>query len=213
MAKKKFWKVEYSITLLTLFALIMLFMPVSIQNKTQALFISRWNERFNRIDYMFSVINTHISDDIIKSFSEAKTSAEKEQILLALVKPYLRINTDWKPPKRYKIRYMNNAKVYKGQMYYFDDFYFAEKNLIVGIKDLNNTGINKPLFIMMFDINGMLPPNKWGKDVFGINIYDGGKIEPFGSNMSMDELRRDCSSEGTGIGCSYYYKIGGGFDG
>ena len=125
MAKKKFWKVEYSITLLTLFALIMLFMPVSIQNKTQALFISRWNERFNRIDYMFSVINTHISDDIIKSFSEAKTSAEKEQILLALVKPYLRINTDWKPPKRYKIRYMNNAKVYKGQMYYFDDFYFV----------------------------------------------------------------------------------------
>ena len=66
--------------------------------------------------------------------------------------------------------------------------------------------------IMMFDMNGILPPNRWGKDIFGINIYDGGKIEPFGFDKDMIELKKDCSDNGTGIDCSYYYKIGGGFD-
>ena len=65
---------------------------------------------------------------------------------------------------------------------------------------------------MMFDINGILPPNRWGKDIYGVNIYDVLKIEPFGFDKSMDELKKDCSEAGTGINCSYYYKIGGGFD-
>ena len=65
---------------------------------------------------------------------------------------------------------------------------------------------------MMFDINGTMLPNRWGNDIFGINIYDGGKIEPFGFDKNMDELKYDCSKLGTGLTCSYYYKIGGDFD-
>lgn len=30
--------------------------------------------------------------------------------------------------------------------------------------------------------------------------------------MEMSELKKDCSESGTGVSCSYYYKIGGGFD-
>ncbi len=212
MAKNKFWQTEYSVTLLVLFAVILLFMPMSIRSKTQAMYISRWNERYNRLDYMFSVINTHISDDIIKSYNEAETSTQKEQILLALIKPYLRIDTEKSPPRHYKPRYMNNTKVYKGQTYYFEEFYFAEKNSIIGIKDVPRINPHDPIFLLMFDINGILPPNRWGKDIFGVNIYEGGKIEPFGSDLSMEKLVQDCSLEGTGISCSYYYKIGGGFD-
>ncbi len=212
MAKNKFWQTEYSVTLLVLFAVILLFMPMSIRSKTQAMYISRWNERYNRLDYMFSVINTHISDDIIKSYNEAETSTQKEQILLALIKPYLRIDTEKSPPRHYKPRYMNNTKIYKGQTYYFEEFYFAEKNSIIGIKDVPRINPHDPIFLLMFDINGILPPNRWGKDIFGVNIYEGGKIEPFGSDLSMEKLVQDCSLEGTGISCSYYYKIGGGFD-
>jgi len=211
MAKKHFWQIEYSVTILAIFAAILLFMPMSIQNTRQALFISKWNEWYNRVDYMFSVMNMHISDEIIKSFDESKTSEDKERIMLALIKPYLRIDMEKRPPKRYKPRYINNTKVFKGQNYYFDEFYFADNNCIVGIKDLNNN--EGPLFMMMFDINGVLPPNRWGKDVFGINIYEGGKIQAFGSHLDIDMLRKDCSPEGTGISCSYYYKIGGGFEG
>ena len=191
---------------------LLLIMPVSIENNRQANFISKWNEKYNRVEYMFSVINAHVSDDIIKSMNKAKTSQEREKLLLAIVRPYLRINTGNYGIRHYKPRYMNGSRIYKGQTYFFDDFYFAENNTIVGIKDIKNEKMTDALFIMMFDMNGILPPNRWGKDIFGVNIYDGGKIEPFGFDLSMEDLRKDCSSSGTGVSCSYYYKIGGGFD-
>lgn len=212
MVKKHYWKLEYSVALFVMIGVILLIMPFSIENTRQANFISKWNETFNRIEYMFSVINAHISDDMIKSFNKADTPDEREKLLLTIVKPYLRINTVNYPIRHYRPRYINGNRIYKGQRYFFDDFYFAENNTIVGIKDIKSDKADDVFFLMMFDINGLLPPNRWGKDIYGVNIYDGGKIEPFGFDKSMDELKKDCSEAGTGINCSYYYKIGGGFD-
>ena len=209
MAKRKYLKPEYSILLFIILGLFMLFFPVSFENTRQAGFISKWNEKFNRVEYMFSVINAHITDDMIVSMKKAKNSQEREALLLALVKPYLRINTEYRP-KRYKPRYINGSKIYKGQNYFFDDFYFAENNTIVGIKNIKTEKADDALFIMMFDMNGIIPPNRWGKDIFGVSIFDGGKIEPFGFDLDMKDLKQDCFE--TGISCSYYYKIGGGFD-
>lgn len=212
MSKKKYWKLEYSIALFVMLGVLLLMMPVSIGNSMQAGFISKWNEKYNRVEYMFKVINAHITDDILKSFNKAKTSEEREQLLLQLIKPYLRVNTEMDAPKKhYRPRYMNGAKVYKGQTYYFDEFYFAENNTIVGIKDIKSDKSDDTLFMMMFDMNGILPPNRWGKDIFGVRILEG-RIEPFGEGMEMSELKKDCSESGTGVSCSYYYKIGGGFD-
>ncbi len=208
--KKRFWKLEYSIALFVMLGVLLLIMPVSIESTRQANFISKWNEKLNRVEYMFTVINAHITDDMLKSMKKAKTPSERENLLLAIIKPYMRIKS--LPIRHYKPRYMNGVRVYKGQRYYFEDFYFAENNTIVGIKDIKNEKSDDVLFIMMFDMNGILPPNRWGKDIFGVNIYDGGKIEPFGFDESMDELKKDCSETGTGVSCSYYYKIGGGFD-
>ena len=212
MVKKHYWKLEYSIALFVMLGVILLIMPFSIENTRQANFISKWNETFNRVEYMFSVMNAHISDDMIKSFNKADTPDEREKLLLTIVKPYLRINTANYPNRHYRPRYINGNRIYKGQRYFFDDFYFAENNTIVGIKDIKSDKADDVFFLMMFDINGLLPPNRWGKDIYGVNIYDGGKIEPFGFDKSMDELKKDCSEAGTGINCSYYYKIGGGFD-
>lgn len=209
MIKKCYWKLEYSIFLFILAGILFLVMPFSIENTRQASFISKWNEKFNRVEYMFSVINAHISDEVLKNGAKSKNASEREQFLLAVIKPYLRINTD-NMPKRYKPRYINGSKVYKGQTYFFEDFYFAENNTIVGIKDIATETEDDALFIMMFDMNGLLPPNRWGKDIFGVSIFDGGRIEPFGYDMDMKALKKDCME--TGVSCSYYYKIGGGFD-
>lgn len=209
MAKKHYLKLEYSVVLFILLGILLLVMPFSLKNTRQARFISKWNEKFNRVEYMFSVINAHITDDIIRSINKAKSPDEREAILLALVKPYLRVNTEIHP-KHYKPKYINGSKVYKGQTYFFDDFYFAENKSIVGIKDIKSKNKEDALFLMMFDINGILPPNRWGKDIYGVNIYENGKIEPFGFDMDMRELKQDCQK--TGISCSYYYKIGGGFE-
>ena len=107
---------------------------------------------------------------------------------------------------------MNNSRIGKNQYYYFDDFYYAENNTIIGIKDLEQQNADDPMFMLMFDLNGLLPPNRWGKDIFGINIYGEGHIEPFGKQFDMADLKLDCSEKGFGINCSYYYIIGGGFD-
>lgn len=212
MAKKRYWRLEYSVALFVMIGILLLIMPVSIENSMQANFISKWNEKYNRVDYMVSVINAHITDDMIKSMKRAKTSQEREELLITLVKPYLRLNTENTPTRHYRPRYMNGNRVQKNQRYYFNEFYFAENNSIVGIKDIRTQRESDALFLMMFDINGLLPPNRWGKDIFGVNIFDGGRIEPFGYDMSMPDLKKDCSDSGTGVSCSYYYKIGGSFD-
>lgn len=209
MAKKRYLKLEHSIFLFVLFGILLLVMPTSFENTRQAGFISKWNEKFNRVEYMFSVINAHVTDDILRSMNKAKTPDERESLLLALVKPYLRIDTNNRP-KRYKPKYINGSKVYKGQAYFFDDFYFAENNTIVGIKDIKTETADDALFIMMFDVNGILPPNRWGKDIYGISIYGDRSIKPFGFDLDMKALKKDCFE--TGVSCSYYYKIGGGFE-
>jgi hypothetical protein len=210
---RKYWKVEHTIVLFVIIGIALLLMPFSLTNTRQANFISKWNERYNKADYMFQVIRAHITNDIIKSFENAKDSDERTKLILQLIKPYMRVNTEKSVPRQYRPKYMNKAQPFKGQLYYFDEFYFTENNGIGGIKDIvTSISDNNPDFMLMFDINGLLPPNRWGKDIFGVNIYHDDKIEPLGYGMSMDELKKDCSNTGTGVSCSYYYKIGGGFE-
>lgn len=211
MARKKYIRFEYLLVIFVLFTVILFLIPFSTGGTRQATYISKWNEIFNKVEYMFSVMNAHVDDDMLKSLKNAQTTKEKENILLALVKPYLRIDTDNVPSKRYITKYKNGTKVLKNDIYYFDEFYYAKNKTIVGIKNIKTPKDNDPLFVMMFDVNGKLLPNKWGVDIFGINIYDKGRIEPFGYDKSLEELQKDCSDTGTGISCSYYYKIGGEF--
>lgn len=210
--KNKFpWKLEYSFVLFIVLGIIIFLIPLSVDNSRQVNIIARWNEKINRVEYMFSVINAHITDEILFGFNKTKTSKDREIYLYTLIKPYMRLkNCPMK--KHYNVRYLNGARVYKGEKYYFEDLYFAENKTIVGIKDVKTENPDDALFMMMFDMNGFLPPNKWGQDIFGLNIFDGGRIEPFGYNYDMQKLKKDCSKNGTGLSCSYYYKIGGDFE-
>ena len=210
--KAHYPKPEYSIALLFAITITLLLMPFSIENTRQANLISKWNMKINRIEYMFSVMTTQATDDMLKSLKNAQTTKDKEQILLMIVKPYLRVNTVKKPSRHYKPKFLNGSVIPKDNMFYFEDFYFGENNNIVGIKNIHTETLKDPLFIMMFDLNGILLPNKWGKDIFGVYVYDEGVIKPFGYEKALIDLKNDCSVKGTGIGCSYYYTIGGDFD-
>ena len=174
MAKKRYLKLEYSIFICVVVAILLLIVPFSFENSRQAGFISKWNEKFNKIKYMFSVINAHVNDDMLTSMKKAKTSQEREKLLIELVKPYLRVNTVNKP-KGYRPKYLNGSKISKKNAFgfedafYFEDVYFAGKNSsIVGIKNIKTVKPEDPLFLMMIDVNGIMPPNRWGKDIFGI---------------------------------------------
>ncbi len=210
MARKKHLKLEYTVTIIIIIAIIILIFPFDFTSSAQANFITRWTDKYSRLEYMFSVINAHESEELLSSLKRAKDSAARERILINLIQPYFRIHKE-KLPKRYSVKFLNKTKVPKSNLYYFEDIYISENGMIVGIKDFVNTNSEEPMFIMMFDINGILPPNTWGKDIYGVNIYEDG-IEPFGAELPINELKKDCSAFGTGVGCSYYYKIGGGFN-
>lgn len=209
--KKRFWKIEYSITIFVVFGIILLLIPSNFIASKEAIYISKWNETINKMEYIFTAMNAQADADIVKSFKRAKTNEERERLMINLVKPYLRISEQDQLTKKYTPYYMNGKKVEQGDEFYFEKLYFAENNIIVGIKDIKDQDMYHPGFLMMFDMNGIRQPNTWGKDVYGLNIFADGKITPIGTGWDLLELKADCSAEGSGVSCSNYYRIGGEF--
>ncbi len=212
--KKHFWKTEYSITLIVIFAIALLLLPVSwFTVSKQASYISKWNETYNKTDYMFTAMAAQADSEIVKSLKNAQTKEEHEKLMLQLIKPYLRLEEREKLLKHYHVYYMNGQRVRKNDEYYFDSLYVADNGHIVGIKDLVNGTDYEPGLIMMFDINGLRGPNVWGEDIYGVNVYQDGSVKPLGYGWDLNTLKKDCSKEGRGISCSHYYRIGGEFNG
>jgi len=95
------------------------------------------------------------------------------------------------------------------ETYVFNKFFENEHGNIIGFKWINpKCRINEICAVISVDINGFKKPNKWGRDVYGIDLYREG-IEPSGSRKSFNELRKDCSRNGSGVYCSAYFLIGG----
>ncbi len=209
--RKRFWKIEYSITIFVVFAALLLMIPSSVISSKEATYISKWNDTFHKIEYVFNAMAAQADAEIIKSFKKAKNNHERETIMIKLVKPYLRISEDDEITRKYDLYYMNGVKLKPEDEYYFDNVYLSEKSTIIGIKDIIDDDIYHPGFLMMFDMNGIKGPNTWGRDVYGINIFTDGKITPIGAGWDIDDLKKDCSPVGSGVSCSYYYRIGGEF--
>lgn len=209
MKKKRFWKLEYSLTLFVVFIVVLLLIPTSIQSTLQADLITRWNDCFENISFMRDAMDKHEKENMLIKLKQAKNKAEREKIITLIIKPYFRL-AESKYLKHYHPKYLNGNKVKQGDEFYFSELYNGDRNIIVGIKDIKDMSQESAMFMMMFDVNGIIPPNTWGKDIFGVKVYDD-KIIPIGESMSMDELKSDCSLTGTGVSCSYYYHIGGSF--
>ena len=61
--KKYRWKLEYSVTIYILLGIILLLVPLHIENYWQARMITRWNDKYEKISYMFSVINAQKDEE------------------------------------------------------------------------------------------------------------------------------------------------------
>lgn len=202
------WKIEYSLTIFAIFTGILFMIPTSFSSKT-AVYISKWNSEYNQIQYMFSAMSAQSKSDIVKNMKNAGNDILRERYMIQLVKPYLRLGDRLK--KKYIQHYMNGKTVSKKDFYYFDLLYNNQDGLIIGIKDIINRSPDKPVFLMLIDTNGYKKPNTWGIDIFGLNIYRDGNVNPIGYGWDVDDLRRDCSKNGTGLSCSHFYRIGGEF--
>ena len=204
------WHIEYSVTLLIILAVVLLFTPTSIKSTFQANMIAKWKDCFKKLEYAHDAIIKQEKSEILTSFKRAQTPDEREEIFVRIIKPYFRLS-EKKVKRHYKVRYMNGNKIGENDELYVDDYYFTNnRKMIVGIKDIPGKKDNA-MFIMTFDVNGYMPPNKWGKDVFGAKIY-ADKVEAIGRELTIDKQNEDCSIEASGVSCSNYYIIGGGFN-
>ena len=99
---------------------------------------------------------------------------------------------------------------FPGAEYRFTDFKQTYSNAVVAYRlyDYPQTGA---LGVIMYDVNGSLGPNVWGKDVYGYNIYSD-RFEPFCKNEPVAKQKQDCSKSGTGLCCSYSYLVSGSFN-
>lgn len=211
MQKKGFTIIEVIIVFMAILGVTFFILPRVMDNTKQAKLISRWSQKYSELEYIFSVLKAQKDLEVFKEVNLATDNTVREDIVLQIVKPYLRIK-DRIDDKTYSPHYLNNDLVMPDEKYYFDNFYTTENDEIVGIKwFVKDCETKKACGTFSYDVNGLLKPNTWGQDIFGINIYKD-RIEPLGKNLGMDELKENCSTHGSGVYCSYYYLIGGKFD-
>lgn len=191
--KKGFTLVEVSILFVIFLIVAFLVVPLSLDDTMQAKNTSRWRSVQSDFANIFYSINTQ---------KEYEDFDFKEAFKLVLANE---IKADAQP---YKITFMNGT--YPNATYRFDEFKQTQGNSILAVK-LFEKPVNDLYGVFLYDVNGSVGPNVWGKDVFGFNIFSD-RFEPFCKSDSINEQKQDCSKAGTGLCCSNYYLIGGSFD-
>lgn len=211
MQKQGFTIIEVVVVFLIILGFAFFIIPKSMENTKQARMISKWIEKYSDLEYMFSAIKAQDDNKLKEDFAKAQDNDSMNQVLLDVIKPYLRITSKLNSAD-YQQFYMNKNKVNEGDGYYFKNLYLTSSDEIVGLKwDKKNCQNDEVCAVISFDLNGTTPPNSWGYDIFGINVLPN-KIEPIGKNSDANILKSNCSKHGVGVYCSYYYLIGGKFD-
>ena len=191
--KKGFTIVEVSILFVIFIIVTFLVAPLSLDDTKQAKNASRWrNVQADFVNIVYSMSSEENSEEtnLIERFDSIINNEVKENV------------------KPYKILFMNGT--YPSKSYLFKDYKKTYSNAVVAYKFYDEP-VNEALGVLMYDVNGTDSPNVWGKDVFGLKIYNDG-FEPLGKENSLAEQKQDCSRNGTGLYCSNYYLIGGNFE-
>lgn len=173
--------------------------------------ISKWKNTYKNLEYVFSALYVQSSQVDNIDFKKAKTNKEKEAVLYELLKPYLRMENEVSDSD-YKISYLDGSAIKDSDEYYIINLHSTNSGKIVGLKWLDTPKAlreNLPIAIMSIDLNGLKKPNRWGYDIFGVNVYTD-RIEPVGKSDDDFYIKSDCSKKGKGLSCSYYYYTYGG---
>ncbi len=192
MKKSAFTIIEISILAVILVIVACLVIPFSIDDTKQASRVLEWRALQERITHAFSAA---------KAYGDSDRSKIEVYIMKSIS------DEEYNPIEPYKIKYMNGNKA--SCFGKFDKVYAVGEDNVIGFKWYEE-GLREQKGLMFYDINGKKGPNRWGKDVFGVNIYEG-KVEPLCARKPHNEIVADCSKDGTGCCCSYYYLVGGNF--
>ena len=188
--KKAFTIVEVSILFVIFLIVAFLVAPLSLDDSLQAKNASRWRNVQSDFANIFYAVNAQKEDENF----DFKTAFE------SVMSGEVKGNVDL-----YKITFLNGT--FPNSTYRFNDFKLTQTNSVVSYK-LYETPQDGVLGLLLYDVNGSVGPNVWGKDVFGLNIYSD-RFEPFCKNDAISVQKQQCSKNGAGLCCSNYYLQGG----
>ena len=191
--KKGFTIVEVSILFVIFLIVAFLVAPLSLDETMQAKNASRWRK------VQGDFLNIHYSINTQEDINNFDFASAFDSVMAGEVK------ADMEP---YKITYMNGT--FPSAEYRFTNFKQTYSNATVAYR-LYGTPSTDSLGVLMYDVNGPIGPNVWGRDVFGYNIY-ADRFEPFCKNETLAKQRQDCSKSGTGLCCSSSYLMSGSFN-
>lgn len=199
--------VVISIVVLTAIILI----PNIIDDNQKLHTISQWKHTYKNIEYVFSAIKAQATETDKIAIEKTRTNDEREVVLYDLLNPYFRMQTQV-DAKTYKTYFMDGSFINEKNDYYFKNLHTTSSGMIIGVKWLlppSKAQNSLPIAMMSIDLNGAKRPNKWGQDIFGINIFLD-RIQPLGEEFDEMLAKSDCSKKGKGISCSAYYNNYGG---
>lgn len=184
--------------------------------KQESGIIYNWKKTLSATQYSYDVLlltRKEEMSEIIKL-----TGEKRNKKILSLFKTTLNVNTidtvnSARSLKNYKYRFLNGRRIPKDSKYYAKDFvYSPDGKIMAGLNWINDDCFNNDDLcgVILFDMNGIKLPNRFGLDVFGANIYRN-RIEPFGSGLSYEENQINCRRLETGVTCSKFYLMGGQF--
>lgn len=208
---KAFTLPEIFLVLAIIIATAAFVVPGLIEDNKKLETISNWKNTFQNVEYVFSVLQVQASQVDNMAFQKANTDREKEVVLYELLKPYLRMEKEISN-NDYKTFYLNGVPIKIDDYYYMTNFHSTNSGKVVGLKWLNTPEKIQdkfPVAMMLIDLNGLKKPNRWGYDIFGVNIFTD-RVEPIGKSDDDFYVKSDCSKKGKGISCSYYYYMYGG---
>ena len=178
--------------------------------------IYNWKETLAATKYSYGVLLL-TQRDKLKEFVQTEGTMRNSNVL-NLFRTTLKVDSisavnEKRSLKSYKYRFLNGRKVPKDSKYYVQDFvYSPDGNIMAGLNWMNPNCMDTDELcgIMVFDMNGVKLPNRFGLDVFGVNIYND-RLEPFGTGLSYRENQLNCRRLETGVTCSKFYLMGGQF--
>lgn len=211
MKKHAFTLVEIIVVMLIILLTAIIVIPNVIDDNKKLHTISRWKHTYKNIEYVFSAIKAQTTETDKIAIEKAKTDDEREVVLCDLLNPYFRMQSSI-DVKNYKTYFLDGTSVNDKSKFYFKNLHTTNSGMVIGVKWLlvpSKAQKSLPIAIMMVDLNGLSKPNKWGQDIFGVNIYVD-RIEPFGEEFDEMSIKSDCSRKGKGLSCSAYYNSYGG---
>ena len=211
MKKQAFTLVEIIVVISIVVLTAIILIPNIIDDNKKLHTISQWKHTYKNIEYVFSAIKAQTTETDKVAIEKTRTNDEREVVLCDLLNPYFRMQSVVNP-KTYKTYFMDGSFVNEKSEYYVKNLHTTNSGMVIGVKWLlvpSQAQNSLPIAMITIDLNGLKKPNKWGQDIFGVNIFVD-RIEPLGEEYDEMLMKSDCSEKGKGISCASYYNNYGG---